>query len=190
MTRETAGIRLKKLRLEKGLTLEDVQKKTKIHLNILKSIEEDNVINLNPVYLKGFLKIYCRLLGLDPRSIIPDYRETITNPNLKVKAVSQAKTPYSFFQFIPRIKLKPLLIGLAAVVIILGLFNLIKFISHRQARAAHSQKQQLDNAFSVKAAAVATGGIRLGIRAKDNCYVNLKTDGKTVFYGILKKGQV
>ena len=72
---ESKGARLKSIRLAKGISIEDASKKTKIHLNILKSIEEGSIGNLNPVYLKGFLKIYCKFLGVDPREFIPDYKE-------------------------------------------------------------------------------------------------------------------
>jgi len=58
---------LKKIRLAKGIRLEEVHKKTKIHINILKAIEGDGLTNLNPVYLKGFIKIYCNFLGVDPK---------------------------------------------------------------------------------------------------------------------------
>jgi len=44
---ESNGQRLKKLRLEKGLSLEEVQKKTKVHFNILKAIEGDSISNLS-----------------------------------------------------------------------------------------------------------------------------------------------
>ena len=57
---ESPGARLKKIRLEKGISLEEVHKKTRIHLDLLKAIEEDSLINLSPVYTKGFLKIYCQ----------------------------------------------------------------------------------------------------------------------------------
>jgi len=72
---ESTGSRLKKLRQEKGLSLEEVHKKTKIRLNILKAIEEDNIIGLSPVYIKGFLKIYCKFLGTEPKEYIPGYQE-------------------------------------------------------------------------------------------------------------------
>ena len=65
MNIETAGARLKKIRQERGLSLEDVQKKTKIHLNVLRAIEGDSISDLSPIYLKGFIKIYCSYLGLD-----------------------------------------------------------------------------------------------------------------------------
>jgi transcriptional regulator with XRE-family HTH domain len=70
MNSETAGARLKKIRQERGLTLEDVQKKTKIHLNVLRAVEGDSLSDLSPVYLKSFIKIYCNYLGLDPKEYI------------------------------------------------------------------------------------------------------------------------
>ena len=63
----TKGTRLKKLRLEKGISLEEIQKKTKIHPNILRAIEGDAITDLSPIYLKSFLKIYCKFLGVDSR---------------------------------------------------------------------------------------------------------------------------
>ena len=59
---ESIGARLKKIRLEKGLTLEDAHKQTRIHLNILKAIEEDSLINISPIYIRGFLKNYFKFL--------------------------------------------------------------------------------------------------------------------------------
>ena len=40
---DSAGEKIKSARLQKGLSLEEVHKKTKIHLNILKAIEEDSL---------------------------------------------------------------------------------------------------------------------------------------------------
>jgi len=92
---ESTGSRLKKLRQEKGLSLEEVHKKTKIRLNILKAIEEDNIIGLSPVYIKGFLKIYCKFLGTEPKEYIPGYQE----PSGAQKLVSsEIKKPASFLR--------------------------------------------------------------------------------------------
>jgi|GEM_PF-279957 len=63
---ESPGARLKQVRLEKGCSLEEAHKKTKIHMHIIQAIEEDSVANISPVYLKGFIKIYCAFLGVDP----------------------------------------------------------------------------------------------------------------------------
>ena len=87
---ESPGAKLKKIRLERGISLEEVQKKTKIHLNILKAIEGDSLTNLSPVYLKGFLKIYCKSLGLSPQEYLVDYKELVdSGPKVIAKAISE-----------------------------------------------------------------------------------------------------
>ncbi|MCK9430284.1 MAG: DUF4115 domain-containing protein [Candidatus Omnitrophica bacterium] len=70
MNIETAGARLKKIRQERGLSLEEIQKKTRIHPNVLRAIEGDSLTDLSPIYLKGFIKIYCNSLGLDPKEYL------------------------------------------------------------------------------------------------------------------------
>ena len=77
MNIETAGVRLKKIRQERGLALEDIAKKTKMHLNVLRAIEGDTLSDLSPVYLKGFIKIYCNHLGLDPQDYIGESTPTL-----------------------------------------------------------------------------------------------------------------
>ena len=47
MNIETAGARLKKIRQERGLSLEEIQKKTKIHPNVLRAIEGDSLTDLS-----------------------------------------------------------------------------------------------------------------------------------------------
>lgn len=69
------GAQLKKVRLEKGISLEDAHKKTKIHLDILRAIEEENFVNINLIYLKGFIKIYCGFLGEDPAAYLSALKE-------------------------------------------------------------------------------------------------------------------
>ena len=75
MNIETAGARLKKIRQERGLSLEDIQKRTKIHFNVLRAIEGDSISDLSPIYLKGFIKIYCNCLGLDTKEYLGETRQ-------------------------------------------------------------------------------------------------------------------
>jgi cytoskeletal protein RodZ len=82
MSLETAGARLKKIRQERGLSLEDIQKKTKIHINVLRAIEGDSISNLSPIYLKGFIKIYCNCLGLDLKDFIGEANQPPHKPVL------------------------------------------------------------------------------------------------------------
>jgi len=105
MNIETAGSRLKKIRQERGLSLEDIQKKTKIHINVLRAIEGDSISNLNPIYLKGFIKIYCNYLGLD-------LKEYLGETNQSHKPVLNAAVGRDIGE---RVEKKPALVKEAAV---------------------------------------------------------------------------
>ena len=132
----TAGARLKKIRLEKGLALEDIQKKTRIHLNILKAIEGDSISDLSPIYLKGFLKIYAKFLGVDPKEYITDYKETgYSAPVVPQKEptptlAKHSKLNLSSFRITRQIKQAILLI-IVVLFVAMGIFKLGKFISYK-----------------------------------------------------------
>ncbi|MCX5702562.1 MAG: DUF4115 domain-containing protein [Candidatus Omnitrophica bacterium] len=219
---ESTGARLKKIRLEKGISLEEVQKKTRIHLDILKAIEEDSLINISPVYTKGFLKIYCRFLGEDPKDFIPNYKEPQRVTAYADSAVKKSEQT-SFLKIASdklaslKIKqIKKVITFFLAGILLIGLFNLGKAISLGvRNRTANKEKQtkaqtvkpvskenptQKVNAAAEKITppaqtepapkAESESGIRLGIIARENCYIPyLKTDGKNVFQGVLKKGR-
>lgn len=70
-----AGEKLKEKRLEKGLTLEDVEKSTKIKTSFLEFIEEGDYSSLPSVsYAQGFVKNYAKYLGLSEKEIMAVFR--------------------------------------------------------------------------------------------------------------------
>lgn len=210
---ENAGEKLKRLRLEKGLSLEDVHKKTKIHLNILKAIEGDTITNINPIYLKGFLKIYCNFLGVNPDEYISGYNQIKVEKPVKeaVKEIRQEEressvlreTALKLSSFRPPKKLKSALIFVIAMVILItGLFNFGKFISSRRknnlaqerlsAMSAmlepKKEKQKAKQApAQVNTQKTVVTKISLVISTKERCFVQVKADGKIVFKGDLPK---
>jgi len=219
MNWQESGERLKKIRLGKGLTLEDVQKKTKIHTNILKAIEGDSLTNLSPVYLKGFLKIYCQFLGQDPKEFIPDYRQINSISAVKdeqniaegqskgVSLFKSASMKLGTFRVSRKAK-KIIFFAVVAIVFFLIIFNagkcIAKKMAERPAVVKTEAKKETVKASKPKAAALAPkvtakekkltkissgSGIRLGIRARENCLVSLKVDGKVVFQRVLEKGR-
>ena len=238
---EPQGARLKKIRQELGLSLEEAQKKTKIHLNILKAIEGDSLTDLSPIYLKGFLKIYCKFLGVDPKEYIQDYRETSPPSNVIVtKGVKTAagklhflKTASKkialgddflrfsvvrkvFYTFLHHKKYKSALVFVLVIILLsFGLYNLGKALSSKhkaritKARPSYfmpgkkeiKKEKKAKNAPAVTQAAMlqkdaatvakkdTASGIRLNIRASENCWVDLKADGRVVFHRVLEKGR-
>ncbi|MEW6075847.1 MAG: RodZ domain-containing protein [Candidatus Omnitrophota bacterium] len=204
---ESAGERLKKIRLQKGLSLEEVSKKTKIHLNILKNIEEDGIINLSPVYIKGFMKIYCKLLGVDPRDFITGYQEPYAQKTVvreerpPLVKTSLAKLTSFKLPFDPKTAAR---IAVIIVAVFLG-FSFLRFVwgkiksIPRKPKAVAVSKVPEKVPYVKEAAAARDTAksaktekaveIRLGMYAKENSWAEVKVDGKTVLRNVLKKGR-
>jgi hypothetical protein len=72
---ESIGAYLKRRREDLGLTLRDVAAKTRVRTTYLEHIENERLSDLPaPVYLRGFVREFARVLGLpDPESITAAY---------------------------------------------------------------------------------------------------------------------
>ena len=218
---EIIGARLKKARLEKGLTLDEVHKKTKIQLAILKAIEEGGVANVSPIYLKGFIKIYCDFLGVDFKDYYLDTRGASTPAHSEpiaddhprpISYISSASTKLDTLRSGPSTNRTRLIIIVGLCVLSLVLFITIitmkkKIAATTSHLAAPAQKQQSppgDSAKSKKTptgrvtlrpqplrlgSTTATSGIRLILSAREDCWIKVKSDGKLLYQGILKKGR-
>ena len=67
MTLELGTTSLSQARLARGLTLDDAERSTRISRRFLIALEEhDYSVFPAPIYARGFLRTYCRYLGLDP----------------------------------------------------------------------------------------------------------------------------
>lgn len=65
---------LREARENKGLSLQDIQAKTRINTRFLEALESGQYGALpTPVHVRGFLKNYARALGLDPRPLLDRY---------------------------------------------------------------------------------------------------------------------
>ena len=61
---------LRDLRLEKGISLEDINLKTKIRIDFLENLDQGDYSFLPMPYIRAFLMEYAQAVGIDPRQII------------------------------------------------------------------------------------------------------------------------
>ncbi|MBI5746173.1 MAG: helix-turn-helix domain-containing protein [Nitrospirae bacterium] len=68
---DNIGEYLKKIRGEKGISLEDLSSKTRINIKCLKALEENDFARIPvKVFARGFLRAYARALALDEKEIL------------------------------------------------------------------------------------------------------------------------
>lgn len=76
------GSWLRQAREAKRLSLEDVERETRIRVQFLAALEEEDFSKLpGDVYARGFLRNYASFLGLDPNEALRRYKELIAQPN-------------------------------------------------------------------------------------------------------------
>jgi len=191
----TRGERLRRLRKAKGLSLEQVHQITKIHVRVINALEEDKIDEISPVYVKGLLKIYCNLLGADPKDFTEEPSlEPPKTEDQKPQELPLAKPRIDISVIRNHIKLKPVILSICLLVLAMSAFRIGRSISiHRRQSQPEKSPPEPVAAVSKKvetppASASTINNPRLGIRAKQNCWLEIKSDGKTIFKGILKKG--
>jgi cytoskeletal protein RodZ len=81
------GQKLEDARNRKGISIREASESTKIRGDFLTSFEAGNFdIKLPEVYLRGFIRVYARFLGIDPESAVADLNLEIgsgKNKNVK-----------------------------------------------------------------------------------------------------------
>ena len=72
---DPVGSQLSVARLRLGWTLEEASSRTRLHHNILRQLEAGQFDKLPSLaYTRGFLRIYSRELGLDPKALLREFQ--------------------------------------------------------------------------------------------------------------------
>jgi len=90
------GIRLRELRLAKGVSLDDIARSTRVGRRHLEALETDSWGELPaPVFVKGFIRAYCEFLDASPDEAFGLYREASGEPVKPERVQSAVHTPPS-----------------------------------------------------------------------------------------------
>src|SRR5260221_10256078 len=88
----TVGKILREARVEKLLSLDEVEKHTKIRKELLEALEADNFDKLPPsTFVQGFIKNYGKYLGLDAGKLLAVFRrdyEAGKHPDMVLESLS------------------------------------------------------------------------------------------------------
>ena len=124
------GLKLKDKREENGLSIEEVAEDLKMRPSQISSIEEGKTEDFKDVfYLKYFIRDYAKHLGLDSERILDEFNEYLFDMTSKIpiELIKEAKkdknenndtiSPYT--KESSKIKVPKIIIGLAAIVILI-----------------------------------------------------------------------
>lgn len=207
------NIVLKEARQNKGVSFDEVTKVTKIHHNILRALEEGTTLGLSHVYVKSYIKIYAKYLGIDQKELDKYFHPVVPKDKkppldfyakakgIRIKALSKLPFLTSIHLQFKRFK-KFAGIILACLVLLILLIGLIKgsarkdtvvlekvTINGASTVAPAEQPKSEEKPKQVKQAVPPPVGdlLKLTIFAKLDTWMQIKVDGGVVYKRILKK---
>ena len=86
---------LKKIRLEKKITLKQISQSTRIHLKYLESLEKGNLVEIPEIYDKLFFKSYIKFLEAPEAEYYDqflEYRKTIRDDRTAILDMTQTES--------------------------------------------------------------------------------------------------
>lgn len=185
--------KLKAKREELGYSIEEAVEKTKLHPSVIRDIESGNLSNINPTYIRGFIKIYAAFLGVAIGDALEGIPSAVVKTKKEPKITKEPRTrrrpslPFKKFPF-KEIK-KPLVFLIAGIIAFLILFMIAKaiFKGRRHKEVAEPPKIE-EKAPTPKTVTKPAAELIASITAKRDCFLRVKSDGEILFEGILKKG--
>jgi len=185
---ESIGSQLKHAREVRGISIEQAQKDTRIHVRILRALEEDRIEEAasTPLYIKSFIRKYADYLGLDGKSLADEYFKEHPKLTEEVFTLKGKKTSVKF----PPKRLVS--IGISVLAIIVGITSLV-FIGSR-VRSNIEQFKKTSKAIPPSATAPIATKIRKGedllltIKTRSDVWLRVASDGTVVYEDILKRG--
>jgi len=204
---------LKEAREKRNIPLEIAHRDTKIHIKILRALEEGSALDLAPVYINSYIKIYGKYLGIDEaeldRYLHRDTKEQSGQTQTKQPPdsfnVYGGQTKNFSFQLNPR----------KIIYVIVGLFLLVSFFKFVRGpkdlkkekepakqtisfsaqlkpktdvnKSSQAVENKIQQEASVALPQVVQDILRLTIFAEEDTWMQIKADGRVVFTRILKK---
>ncbi|GAE30821.1 helix-turn-helix domain-containing protein [Alkalihalobacillus hemicellulosilyticus] len=114
------GQHLKEIREQKNITLDDLQRTTKIQKRYLIAIEEGHYDRLpGQFYARAFIKTYAESIGLDPEELFDQFKSELPNPQQEtVQLPSRTKRSNISARPTKRSKSQPVLTTILTIVIL------------------------------------------------------------------------
>ncbi|MBO8137024.1 MAG: helix-turn-helix domain-containing protein [Desulfotomaculum sp.] len=203
------GETLKKARMAKGYTYQEIEEATKIRSRYLEAMEEEN-FNLLPgrVYVLAFLRNYAKYLGLDDEELVSQYKVQYGEKEV-IKELPGSKNVEKEVNGKPRYKnylLALLVVGImiAVFAVFNGKFNgkgdigrpdsvqepgVVENIKDNQQKppAGHNNENGISSPVPGE---VENNNVELVLNiVDDKCWMKVDVDGKTKFTGVAKAGE-
>jgi cytoskeleton protein RodZ len=199
----TFGEELRRERLIREVSLEEISSATKISVRLLTALEKSDLARLPaPVFTRGFIRSYSRHLGLDPDEMVNAYLADLT-PDKAREAGGKRGGLRSRFLRGRRAAASTIVISVTAILLLLGL--IARPTRHGSGSTPIAARRSAPVSFknvSVSpgpAPAIAIkdepavepqkpGGVSMVLEFEQDSWTEVSADGQTIFSGLSRRG--
>ena len=190
--------KLKEKRQELGYSIEYTVEKTKLHPSVIKDIEEGNLKNIGPTYIKGFMKIYASFLGVDLGACLDEINLTKPTINKQKKVKSKDSLGSGFVDAmiikvkkIPPEAKKKIFIVLIGIVFLWVFFTVGRLTIRKISKSFKDKGETVENIQPESfTASQDAKEVVVSLTAKKKCFLRVRVDGKLLFEGALAQGAI
>lgn len=206
-------------RERQGLSVKDIEKGTSIRALYIESIENGDFSQLpGEVYTKGFIRNYANFLKMDADAMVKRYmeenhpekaaaqaeQETVNEEKpVKAEPVKEKTSFATGSDFRDRVEKSHknqnmLLLAVLVLLVGAGAFYMLNSGNESPAKTTAPVQNTSQQAKNTKAEQQASTtaetpkkveGVEIVAKLSDNCWTQVKADGKTIFEGTLQKGK-
>jgi cytoskeleton protein RodZ len=198
----TFGEELRRERLIREVSLEEISSATKISVRLLTALEKSDVSRLPaPVFTRGFIRSYSRHLGLDPDEMVNAYLADLA-PEKSRDAGSKGGGLRSRFLRGRRAAASTIVISVTAILLLLGL--IARPTRHGGASTPIAARRAAPVSFKnvsvspgpapavredpVAEPAKPAAGVSMVLEFEQDSWTEVSADGQTIFSGLSRRG--
>lgn len=204
------GEELRRERIIRDISLEEISQATKISVRLLRALEDSDVKLLPaPTFTRGFIRAYARHLGIDPEEKVNAYLADLAGGSPEAPTAKKALPRSRFWR--GRRSTAGTIVGVViAVLAFLGMIAgpgrrvkpshqqliappktspvLLKNVSVSNEPTPAAREEQAPAASAASAPPATSGAILLVLEFDQDSWTRLEADGKTVLNGLVRRG--
>jgi cytoskeleton protein RodZ len=200
----TFGEELRRERLIREVTLEEISGATKISIRLLKALESSDLVRLPaPVFTRGFIRAYSRHLGLDPDEMVNAYLADVAPEKAREAGGTRAGRLRSRFLRGRRAAAGTIVISVAVILLVLGLIvrpqrhatatatvasRTVAPVSFKNVSVSPGPAPAMPQMQSQVAAPEPATGVSMMLEFEEDSWTEVSADGQPIFSGLIKRG--
>ena len=203
----TFGEELRRERVIRAISLEEISAATKISLRLLNALEASDLARLPaPTFTRGFIRAYARHLGLDPEEMVNAYLMDLKSGGAREAPASKKARPRSRFLRGRRTTAGTIVGSVTGILLLLGLIA----SPERPPAPVRARVAPAGPPVAFKNVALSSDptpairddpagptagppeaplGVSLRLECDEDSWAKLTADGETVFSGLIRRGE-